>query len=77
MSVIVLTYLLDYKNAMGNNAFAISELQAQHKEERLNERMVKQEQITEDINKNLSDIKTFQGKIFDRINTIADRGTNR
>lgn len=57
------------QNAIANNAMDIAEIKAQ----KLPERMVRQEQITENINDNLREIKTVQGKIFDRINQIADR----
>lgn len=59
-----------YGNATAGNAQAISEIQNEH----LPVRMAVQEQTSKDINDNLKEIKQVQGKIFDRINQIADRG---
>lgn len=58
---------------MANNSRDIAELQQQHKEEKLNERMAVQENTTQQINNHLASIEVVQGKIFDRINQLADR----
>jgi hypothetical protein len=42
----------------------------------LNERIAVQEQTTKDISERLGRMEDVQSKIFDRVNTIADRQAN-
>lgn len=73
MAVIAMTYLFDYKNSMANNTRDIEVLVKQHDEENMKQRMAVQETTTEEVNRRLAGIELVQGKIFDRINQIADR----
>lgn len=73
MAIIVLTYLLDYKNSMANNTKDIANIQQEHKEENMRERMAVQENTTNEVNRRLTGIENVQGKIFERINQIADK----
>lgn len=58
-----------YGNATASNTAAITEIQAEH----LPVRMAVQEQTSRDITDRLVRMETVQGKIFDRVNQIADR----
>ena len=73
MAVIFLTYVLDYKNSMANTIHDVAAIQQQLKEENMKERMAIQEHTTIEINNRLTGIESVQGKIFDRINTLADK----
>lgn len=72
-AIIATVYFTSFSNSMANNSRDIAELQQQHKEEKLNERMAVQENTTQQINNHLASIEVVQGKIFDRINQLADR----
>lgn len=65
--------VISFKDGVAKNTTDITEMQQQHKDENMSVRMAKQEQITQDIGQNLQEIKMVQGKIFDRINTLADK----
>lgn len=73
-AIIATVYFTTFSNSMANNTRDIQELQTQHKEENMKQRMAVQENTTEEINRRLAGIEMVQGKIFDRINQIADRG---
>ncbi len=73
MSIIVMTYVFDYKNSMANNTLAIAEMQQTHKEENMKERMAVQESTSRDVKDTLTRIEMVQGKIFDRINQLSDK----
>lgn len=62
-----------YGNATASNTKEITQIQEQHKEENMATRMAVQEATTKDVNDRLSRIESVQGKIFDRVNQIADR----
>lgn len=72
-AVIATVYFASFSNSMARNSADIMELQQIHKEEKMNERMAVAENTTQQINSRLSSIEVVQGKIFDRINQIADR----
>ena len=66
--------IVTYRDGIAQNNKDILALQQQHVDEHMEIRMVKQEQISQSISQDIAEIKMVQGKIFDRINTIADRG---
>src|SRR5581483_7920388 len=68
--------IVSFKDGVAKNSLDISEIQMVHKDENMAMRMVRQEQITQDVNDRLSRSEMVQGKIFDRINQIADRNGN-
>lgn len=68
-----MTYLFDYKNSMANNSRDIAVLIKQHDDENMKQRMAVQENTVEEVNRRLGGIEMVQGKIFDRINQLADR----
>jgi len=61
------------ENASANNTSDIAAIILQHKEENLAPRMASQEESTKNIKDSLVRIENIQGKIFDRINKLADR----
>lgn len=63
------TYVATFQTNAAETANGLLRLQ----EEKLPIRMAIQEQTTKDIADNLQEIKQVQGKIFERINQIADR----
>ncbi len=65
--------VVTYRDVLAQNTKDINQLQQQHNDEHMEVRMVKQEQITQDIGQSLQEIKTVQGKIFDRLNQIVDK----
>lgn len=58
-----------YQNAIANNTANIADISSQ----KLPERMAAQEQLSKDTDDRLSRMEAVQGKIFDRINQLADR----
>lgn len=65
--------IVTYQMTTQANAKEIASLQDVHTSENMSVRMAVQENITKEINNRLDSIETVQGKIFDRINQIADR----
>ena len=68
-AVVVTGFIVTYQNSIASNTADIKAIN----DEKLPERMAVQEQISRDVKDNLADIKTVQGKIFERINQLADR----
>ncbi len=62
-------YYANNQNAIANVIKDVADIQSQ----RLPERMATQEQLSKDTHEQLGHIEAVQGKIFDRINQIADR----
>jgi hypothetical protein len=60
------------KDALAGNQETMASMQAQHDKENVDHRVTILEQIAADNRDNFSEIKQVQGKIFDRINQMAD-----
>lgn len=63
------TMAVTYRDSIANNTSDIAAI----KQENLAVRMAVQEQANKDIDTRLERMETVQGKIFERINQIADR----
>lgn len=74
--IIAAVYFTSFQNSAAANTTAIVQMKKEHDDENMKTRMAVQENTTQEINNRLASIEQVQGKIFERINQIADRGTH-
>lgn len=75
-AVMATVFIMGYGNAVAGNSNRISVLEKQHTDENMAIRMAVMENTIAETNKRLGNIEDVEGKIFDRINQIADRESN-
>lgn len=71
--IMVTAVVVTYRSSIAQTIEDVAALKQQHTEENMAVRMAVQEKTASDIRDDVKDIKMVQGKIFDRINALADR----